>query len=155
MTRRAPTDWPVAGRLLGVPLGTRTSQAHRLPHRPGTSLGTSGYARAATFRRPLLFLLAPKDPARVLGPYPQDQQWRIIQIDAKGRRKSHMADSKQAAKRLIAKLRADMDARTVEDTLELWTAARLRGGGRDSGHDRRSSGPGSAPARAGAGPGAQ
>jgi len=69
-----------------------------------------------------------REPARVLGPYPQDQQWRIIQIDAKGRRKSHMADSRQAAKRLIAKLRADMDARTVEDTLELWTAARLRGG---------------------------
>ncbi len=70
-----------------------------------------------------------REPARVLGPYTQDHQWRIIQIDAKGRRKSHMADSKQAAKRLIAKLRADMDARTVEDTLELWTAARLRGGG--------------------------
>ena len=75
------------------------------------------------------FPMRRREPARVLGPYPQDQQWRIIQIDAKGRRKSHMADSRQAAKRLIAKLRADMDARTVEDTLELWTAARLRSGG--------------------------
>ena len=69
-----------------------------------------------------------REPARVLGPYPQDQQWRIIQIDAKGRRKSYIADSRQAANRLMAKLRADMEARTIEATLELWVTARLRGG---------------------------
>jgi len=69
-----------------------------------------------------------REPARVLGPYPQDQQWRIIQIDAKGRRKSYIADSRQAANRLMAKLRADMEARTIEATLDLWVTARLRGG---------------------------
>ena len=31
------------------------------------------------------FPMRRREPARVLGPYPQDQQWRIIQIDAKGR----------------------------------------------------------------------
>ena len=60
-----------------------------------------------------------REPARVLRPYPQDQQWRIIQIDAKGRRKSYVVGSRQAANRLMAKLRADMDARTVEATLQL------------------------------------
>lgn len=69
-----------------------------------------------------------REPARVLGPYPQENQWRVIQIDAKGRRKSYVVDSKQAARRLIVKLRLDMDARTVEATLELWVQARLRSG---------------------------
>jgi len=64
----------------------------------------------------------------VLGPYPQENQWRVIQIDVRGRRKSHVVASKQAAKRLILKLRADLDARTVEATLELWVQARLRAG---------------------------
>jgi integrase len=69
-----------------------------------------------------------REPARVLGPYPQDQQWRIIEIDAKGRRKSYIADSRQAANRLAAKLRANLGARTVQATIELWAAARLRTG---------------------------
>ena len=69
-----------------------------------------------------------REPARVLGPYPQEQQWRVIQIDAKGRRKSFITDTKQAARRLMVKLRADMDARTIRSTLELWVAARLRAG---------------------------
>ena len=98
---------------------------------PVTRTGSSPAASPKPSRKPSRYGAFPmrrREPARVLGPYPQENQWRIIQIDAKGRRKSHMADSRQAAKRLIAKLRADMDARTVEDTLELWTAARLRGG---------------------------
>jgi hypothetical protein len=70
-----------------------------------------------------------REPARVLGPYVEDQLWRIIEIDARGRRKSHTADSRQAANRLMAKLRANLGARTVQATLELWGAARLRGGG--------------------------
>jgi hypothetical protein len=69
-----------------------------------------------------------REPARVLGPYPQEQQWRVIDIDANGRRKSYMADSRQAANRLIAKLRENLNSRTVEDTIELWVAARLRSG---------------------------
>ena len=69
-----------------------------------------------------------REPARVLGPYPEEQQWRIIEIDARGRRKSYTADSKQAANRLLAKLRSNLGARTVAATLELWGAARLRGG---------------------------
>ena len=67
-----------------------------------------------------------REPARVLGPYPQDHQWRVIEIDARGRRKSYTADSRQAANRLIAKLRANLGARTVGATIELWVAARLR-----------------------------
>jgi integrase len=39
-----------------------------------------------------------------------------------------MADSRQAANRLVAKLRASLDSRTVEATLDLWTEARLRSG---------------------------
>jgi hypothetical protein len=39
-----------------------------------------------------------------------------------------MADSRQAANRLIARLRANLDSRTVEVTLDLWTEARLRAG---------------------------
>ena len=31
-----------------------------------------------------------REPARVLGPYPQDQQWRIIQIDAKAVSYTHL-----------------------------------------------------------------
>ena len=69
-----------------------------------------------------------REPARVLGPYPQEQQWRIIEIDAKGRRKSYIADSRQAANRLAAKLRANLGARTVQATIELWATARLRSG---------------------------
>ena len=70
-----------------------------------------------------------REPARVLGPYPQEHQWRIIEIDARGRRKSYIAGSRQAANRLAAKLRANLGARTVQATLELWGEARLRGGG--------------------------
>ena len=69
-----------------------------------------------------------REPARVLGPYTEDGLWRIIEIDARGRRKSHTADSRQAANRLAAKLRANLGARTVEATIELWMAARLRSG---------------------------
>ena len=69
-----------------------------------------------------------REPARVLGPYLQDQQWRVIHIDARGRRKSYVVASKQEARRLIVKLRADLDARTVQATLELWVQARLRAG---------------------------
>ena len=74
------------------------------------------------------FPMRRREPARVLGPYIQDQQWRVIQIDSRGRRKSHIVDSKQAAQRLMAKLQANLEARTVEATLELWVAARLRVG---------------------------
>ena len=69
-----------------------------------------------------------REPARALGPYPQENQWRVIQIDAKGRRKSYMLDSRQAAHRLIAKLHSEMHGRTVEAALDLWIAARLRSG---------------------------
>jgi len=69
-----------------------------------------------------------REPARVLGPYLQDQQWRVIHIDARGRRKSYVVAAKQEARRLVVKLRADLDARTVEATLELWVQARLRAG---------------------------
>lgn len=55
-----------AENLAGFPLGACPSPAHRLPHRPGTSLGTSGYAREAAFRRQLLFFLTLKDPDRVV-----------------------------------------------------------------------------------------
>ncbi len=101
------TDFPTVQVHLWVHLGTPLS--HR-------------------FRRQLLFFLALKDPARVLGPYAQEQQWRIIEIDAKGRRKSYIADTRPAANRLAAKLRANLGARTVQATLELWGAARLRSG---------------------------
>ena len=70
-----------------------------------------------------------REPARVLGPYLENEQWRIIEVDARGRRKSYTVDSKQAANRLAAKLRANLGARTVESTLEDWEAARLRSGG--------------------------
>ncbi len=67
-----------------------------------------------------------REPARVLGPYQQDQQWRVIEVDANCRRKSHMVDSKQAAHRLMAKLRANLNSRTVEATIDLWVDTRLR-----------------------------
>ena len=43
-----------------------------------------------------------REPARVLGPYKEDALWRIIEIDARGRRKSYTAASRQAATRLMA-----------------------------------------------------
>ena len=69
-----------------------------------------------------------REPARVLGPYQEEQLWRIIEVDARGRRKSYTADSRQAANRLMARLRANLGARTVSATIELWVAARLRTG---------------------------
>ena len=69
-----------------------------------------------------------REPARVLGPYSESGLWRIIEVDAKGRRKSYTADTRQAANRLMARLRANLGARTVAATIELWTAARLRTG---------------------------
>ena len=70
-----------------------------------------------------------REPARVLGPYIEDEQWRIIEVDARGRRKSYIAASRQEANRLAAKLRSNLGARTVGATIELWTTARLRSGG--------------------------
>lgn len=69
-----------------------------------------------------------REPARVLGPYQEEQRWRIIQVDARGRRKSYTVDSRQAAKRLMARLRANLGACTVAATINLWVAARLRAG---------------------------
>ena len=69
-----------------------------------------------------------REPARVLGPYSESGLWRIIEVDAKGRRTSHTVDTRQAANRLMARLRANLGARTVAATIELWAAARLRTG---------------------------
>ena len=69
-----------------------------------------------------------REQARVLGPYKEDALWRIIEIDARGRRKSYTAASRQAATRLMARIRANLGARTVQATIELWSAARLRSG---------------------------
>ena len=91
---------------------------------------TSGHPNTA--RKPSRYGDTPmrrREPARVLGPYSEDGLWRIIEVDARGRRKSYTTDSRQAANRLMAKLRANLGARTVEVTIELWVAARLRAGG--------------------------
>ncbi len=69
-----------------------------------------------------------RESARVLGPYKEDALWRIIEIDARGRRKSYTVGSRQAATRLMARIRATLGARTVQATIELWGAARLRSG---------------------------
>ena len=100
----------------------------------GSSAPRSGSPTATSpkpSRKPSRYGASPmrrREPARVLGPYPQEQQWRVIEIDANGRRKSHMVDSRQAARRLMAKLRANMNSRTVEATIDLWVATRLRSG---------------------------
>jgi integrase len=69
-----------------------------------------------------------REQARVLGPYQEDALWRIIEIDARGRRKSYTTTSRQAATRLMARIRANLGARTVQATISLWEAARLRSG---------------------------
>lgn len=59
----------------GVPVRTSVSFAapHRIPHRPGACIGTSGYACKALFRRQLLFFLTVKDPARIPAPLARRQ----------------------------------------------------------------------------------
>lgn len=69
-----------------------------------------------------------REPARVLGPYQEGKLWRVVGIDAKGRRTSRTADSRQAALRLAAKLRAALEARTVDAAVDEWRVARNRAG---------------------------
>mgnify|MGYP000491142547 FL=1 len=65
--------------------------------------------------------------ARVLGPYKDRDQWRVIVLDERGRRTSHIADAHQAAQRLAEKLKAQIAAPTA-DLIEEWFAAKLASG---------------------------
>ena len=65
--------------------------------------------------------------ARVLGPYEDRDKWRIIVVDERGQRTSHIAHGNQAAQRLAQRLKAQIAAPTV-DVLEEWCASRLAAG---------------------------
>lgn len=69
-----------------------------------------------------------REPARCLGPYREGEQWRVVEVDESGRRKSHTASSRQAANRLLAKLQAALKGRSIEVAVEEWRAARHRAG---------------------------
>lgn len=69
-----------------------------------------------------------REPARCLGPYREGEIWRVVEVDERGRRKSHTASSRQAANRLLAKLQAALKSRSVEVAVEEWRVARHRSG---------------------------
>ena len=68
-----------------------------------------------------------REGARVLGPFMEGQRWRVIAVDAAGRRTSYTADTALAARRLAAKL-SSAQGRIVENVVDEWTAARARSG---------------------------
>lgn len=69
-----------------------------------------------------------KQGARVLGPFVSGERWRVVSIDAAGRRTAHTFDDAQTARRHLAKLVKQLDERMVESTIGDWTDARLRAG---------------------------
>ncbi len=69
-----------------------------------------------------------KESARVLGPFKEGDRYRVIVVDAGGRRTSRTCDSSQAARRLVTKLARGLDGRTIESIVDEWSASRVRSG---------------------------
>lgn len=69
-----------------------------------------------------------KQGARVLGPFLSGERFRVVSIDASGKRTAFTFESAQEARRHLARLVKALDERTVESTVDDWTAARSRAG---------------------------
>lgn len=69
-----------------------------------------------------------REPARVLGPYEENGKWRVIVVENR-RRVNHFAEDRQAAQRMRARLRREVNRRAKQrslgDVLEQWREARL------------------------------
>lgn len=68
-----------------------------------------------------------KEPARVVGPYQEGDRWRVVVVE-NGRRENHFAEDRQAARRLIARLRRKLEAQDtrVGMIVDEYTEHRLR-----------------------------
>lgn len=62
--------------------------------------------------------MAKKSGARILGPYAdKGNQWRIIEIDASGQRRSHIADNQRAAQKLLTTLKGQQRSGVAMEVL--------------------------------------
>ncbi|MFO0577945.1 MAG: tyrosine-type recombinase/integrase [Polyangia bacterium] len=63
----------------------------------------------------------------MLGPYHEGLRWRIVVVTG-SKRQSHLADSKQAARRLAAKFQKKVSGQTVSAALGMWSDDKVASG---------------------------
>lgn len=69
-----------------------------------------------------------REPARVLGPYKEGEQWRVIIVDERGRRKSRLASTRQAALRLGEREHKRRAGLTIGRLIDEWADHRIMAG---------------------------